>query len=168
MHTNSKLLFQKYAAPLFRSGMKVLEIGPDFFPSTYRRLLPGDLSLEWHTLDLFDNPQLTYPNSPEYSFPIPDGSYDVVLSGQVIEHVRKPWRWMPELGRVTKPGGMVITINPISWHFHQAPIDCWRIYPDGMKALYEDASLTVTFSTWESLEMPGFRRYQPGVSREGQ
>ena len=167
MHSNSKLLFEKYAVPLFKPGMKVLEIGPDAFPSTYRRLIP-ESALEWHTLDLYESPDLTYPKSGEYSFAIPDATYDLVLSGQVIEHVRKPWRWMPEIGRVTKAGGLVVTINPVSWHFHQAPIDCWRIYPDGMKALYEDSSLAVIFSQWESLETPHFHRYLPGVSRESQ
>jgi SAM-dependent methyltransferase len=163
MHSNSKLLFEKYALPELKPGMSVLEIGPDGFPSTYQ-LLAEKLSLQWHTLDMYDHPSLTYPNSKEYCFAVPDDSYDVVLSGQVIEHVKKIWRWLPELARVTKPGGLVITINPVSWGFHEYPVDCWRIYPDGMKALYEDAALKVSLSHWESLEMPGFSAYQPGVS----
>jgi len=167
MHTNSKLLFEKYALPLLKPGMKVLEIGPDAFPSTYQHLT-GGLPLEWHTLDIYDSPHLTYPNSSQYSFAIPDESYDVVLSGQVIEHVKKPWIWMPELARITKAGGLIITINPVSWIYHEAPVDCWRIYPEGMKALYEDASLTVMLSCWESLETPHFHRYLPGISRECQ
>jgi hypothetical protein len=46
----------------------------------------------------------------------------------------------------------VITINPVSWHYHEAPVDCWRIYPEGMKALADDAGLEVLLSTWESVE----------------
>lgn len=164
MHTNSRLLFEKYALPLLKPGMKVLEIGPDSFPSTYQHLAEG-LSLEW---DIYDSPHLTYPNSSQYSFAIPDESYDIVLSGQVIEHVKKPWRWMPELARITKAGGLIMTINPVSWIYHEAPVDCWRIYPEGMKALYEDSSLTVILSRWESLETPHFHRYLPGISRECQ
>lgn len=170
MHTNSRLLFERYALSLFQCGMKVLEIGPDAFPSTYQRLVEGEhgLSIEWHSLDLYDSPHLTYPNSREYSFAIPDESYDVVLSGQVIEHIKKPWKWMPELARITKQNGLVITVNPVSWVYHEAPVDCWRIYPEGMKALYEDSSLTLLFSRWESLETPHFHRFLPGVSRECQ
>ena len=167
MHTNSRLLFEKYALPLFQRGMKVLEIGPDSFPSAYQRLT-GNLSLEWHTLDIYNSPRLTYPNAGEYAFAIPDESYDVVLSGQVIEHVKKPWKWLPELARIARTGGFVITINPVSWEYHEAPVDCWRIYPEGMKALYEDSSLTVMLSRWESLETPRFHRYLPGLSREFQ
>jgi len=167
MHDNSKLLFQKYAKPLLQPGSAVLEIGPDDFPSTLRSL-SDEIQLNWDTLDICDNPKLTYPKSKEYSFNIPDARYDVVLSAQVIEHVKRPWRWLPELVRVTRPGGLVITINPVSWIYHEAPIDCWRIYPEGMKALYEDASLTVLMSRWESLETPEFKRFQPGTSLENQ
>ncbi len=167
MHTNSKLIFEKYAKPLIAEQHSILEIGPDGFPSTYRSLI-GGIDPTWHTLDIYDNPQLTYPASQENSFQIPDNTYDIVLSGQVIEHVRRPWKWLPELARVTKPGGLVITINPVSWIYHEAPIDCWRIYPEGMRALYEDASLTVVISVWESLETPQYRKLQPGISREDQ
>jgi SAM-dependent methyltransferase len=147
--------------------MRILEIGPDLIPSTYQRLLQH-LSLEWHTLDMCDRPNLTFPNSGEYSFPIPNDYYDIVISANVIEHVRKPWKWIPELARVARSDGLIITINPVSWVFHEAPVDCWRIYPEGVKALYEDASLWVVLSRWESLETPQFRSFIPGISRSSQ
>ena len=186
MHNNSRLLFEKYAKPFFFPGAKVLEIGPDAFPSTYRNCLDV-ADMTWHTLDIFDSPQLTYPKSPLYDFPIPDGSYDIILSGNVIEHVARHievprgvaagnviehvariWRWMPELARVTKPGGFVITINPVSWPFHEVPIDCWRIYPDGMKALSEDSGLVLENSVCECLEKPFVRKVYGGMSAEFQ
>ena len=163
MHPNSQMLFAKYALPIFQKGMTVLEIGPDAFPSSYRRAVRED-DIEWHTLDLHDNPQLTYPRSEQYRFAIPDETYDVVLSGQVIEHVQKPWKWMPEVARVAKPGGWVVTISPVSWSYHEDPIDCWRMYPEGMKALYEEAGLEEVQSRWDSMEVPGYRRYVPGIS----
>lgn len=167
MHTNSLLLFNKYASSFFKPNMKVLEIGPDGFPSGYARAI-NDPSITWETLDIYESAKLTYPSSDLYSFNIPNESYDIVLSGQVIEHVKKPWLWMPELARVTRPCGYVITINPLSWVYHRAPVDCWRIYPDGMIALYEEAGMSVVDSRCESLESPNYRRYRPGVSMECQ
>jgi len=167
MHQNSKLLFQKYAIDYFRPGLRVLEIGPDGFPSAYRSMV-SDRSLTWETLDIDGRPELTYTATSEYSFPIPDNSYDLVVSGQVIEHVRKIWVWIKEVARVCKVGGFVITVNPVSWPFHEAPLDCWRAYPDGMRALYEDASLDVVLSKWESLEAGRFGRTIPGRSPECQ
>ncbi len=149
-------------------GIKVLEIGPDTFPSTYRSLADEVSVSSWDTLDVCENASLTYQKSPEYQFPIPSESYDVVLSGQVIEHVRKPWTWVRELARITRPGGLVITIGPVSWPYHEVPVDCWRIYPEGMRALYEDANLLILHSSWGSFEAPGYRRYIPGKSRESQ
>jgi SAM-dependent methyltransferase len=153
MHTNSNRLFEKYAVSCFQPGMRVLEIGPDLFPSTYRKLLQlADIT--WDTLDIYADPQLTYPKSDVYSFAIPDNTYDIVFSGNVIEHVAKVWRWVPELARITKPGGLVITINPTSWPYHPAPIDCWRIYPDGMQALCDEAGLKVELSFLDRSSCP--------------
>ncbi len=167
MHTNSKLLFTKYALPLFASASRVLEVGPDSFPTTYRKMVPID-GLVWDTLDIYDSPALTYPKSNLYQFPVADNAYDVVISGQVIEHVDRIWRWFPELARVTKPGGLVITINPVSWPYHEAPLDCWRIFPSGMKALCEESGLIVESCHFESLELPHFPRALPGRSPEFQ
>ncbi|MFP4333725.1 MAG: hypothetical protein ACLFQJ_10540, partial [Campylobacterales bacterium] len=61
-------------------------------------------------------------------------------------------------------GGLVITVNPVSWVYHEAPIDCWRIYPEGMSALYEDANLEVLLSRWESLENPKHKNKLAGRS----
>ena len=169
MHTNSKLLFLKYARKYFRPGTKVLEIGPDAVPSTYQRAV-GDTSIAWHTIDLQKDPSLTYCASSEYEFPLESGTYDIVLSGQVIEHVRQIWVWIRELARVCKEGGLVVTVNPVSWPYHDSPgvPDCWRAFPEGMRTLYEYASLRVRLSHWESLEAPGYRRHIPGRSAEWQ
>ncbi|MBO0748253.1 MAG: methyltransferase domain-containing protein [Acidimicrobiaceae bacterium] len=162
MHENSRLLFNAYARQRFADGQRVLEIGPDGFPSTYRKEV-GDLTnLTWDTLDIFPSDQLTYPASDPYHFPIENDSYDVVLAGQVIEHVPKIWVWIQEVQRVCKPGGTVVIINPVSWDYHEAPVDCWRIYPEGMRALMEDTELEIEECTFRSLEEPGRKRYLPG------
>jgi SAM-dependent methyltransferase len=156
MHKNSRLLFERHARPYFHPGLRVLEIGPDRDPSTYRALAGGPFEA-WDTLDFAGRTDvpLTYRTTSEYDFPVDDDAYDIVFSAQVIEHVRKIWRWMPEVARVCRPGGLVITINPVSWHYHESPVDCWRIYPEGMRALSEDAGLEVLLSLWESVEMRG-------------
>jgi SAM-dependent methyltransferase len=163
MHPNSRLLFEKYAQPYFRSGVKVLEVGPDH-PSTLRRIV-SDVSIEWDTVDIFAHPELTYTASSEYSFPIPDDTYDVVVAANVLEHVRKVWVWIRELSRVCRPGGYVITVNPVSWPYHAIPIDCWRAYPEGMRALYDEGGLSVILSEWEAVADPQVCRSIPGRSQ---
>ena len=164
MHKNSMSLYVKYAAQYVSPGTRVLEIGPDKNPSTYQGLSPAGVSA-WETIDFAGRTdiELTHRQASEYSFPMPDNSYDVVVSGQVIEHVKKVWRWMPELARVCKPGGYVITINPVTYHYHEAPVDCWRIYPEGMKALCEDSGLDVVLSKWESVSIESLRKVLPDL-----
>ncbi len=167
MHENSRLLFTRFARSYFKPGLRVLEIGPDQFPSAFQ-IITQDMPLTWHTVDIAQHPKLTYIARDEYSFPIPDESYDIVVSGSVIEHVRKIWAWMKELSRICKTGGHIITVNPISWTYHPAPFDCWRIFPEGMKALYDDAGFDVLHSSFTSLEAPHARRDIPGISVESQ
>lgn len=143
--------------------MRVLEIGPDKIPSSCRKIV-GDDSITWHTLDIIDNPKLTFSSSDEYSFPIPDNSYDIVFCAQVLEHVKKIWLWVREVARVCKAGGHVIMICPLSWPYHEAPVDCWRVYPEGIRTLYEEGDLEVVTATFESLEFPGYTHYIPGKS----
>lgn len=164
MHDNCLFLFQRYAAQYFTRGKLVLEIGPEKGGSSYRELI-GDSTLVWDTVDIAkDNEGLTYIATDEYSFPIADNSYDIVLSGNVLEHVRKIWVWIREVARVCKKGGLVVVTNPVSWPYHEAPYDCWRVFPEGMRALYEEAGLSVILSTFDSLENHGYKRYIPGMS----
>ena len=100
-----------------------------------------------------------------YSFPVPDNTYDVVVAANVLEHVRKVWVWIRELSRVCQPGGYVITVNPVSWPYHAIPIDCWRAYPEGMRALYDEGGLKVIVSEWEALADPHVRKSVPGRSQ---
>jgi SAM-dependent methyltransferase len=153
MHLNSELLFAKYAKPYFRSGMSVLEIGPNTLPSKYHSVI-RNREIKWDTLGLDTSrfKHLTFRSTEEYNYPLADNSYDIVLSGQVLEHVKKIWIWMKELARICKKGGYVITINPVSWEYHEVPVDCWRVYPEGMRALYDDAGLKVLLSKFEGLE----------------
>lgn len=166
MHKNTELLFARYARPVFQGGERVLEIGPDKSPSTLQQLAMVGDSTQWDTLGLYPDPTLTYVADNEYSYPVPDNHYDIVLSANVAEHVRKVWVWIKELTRICKVGGHVITIVPVSWPCHRSPYDCWRIYPDGMNALYEEAGLRMDVCRCQTLEVSpsSRRRVFPGMS----
>lgn len=71
---------------------------------------------------------------------IPSESYDVVLSGQTLEHTKMPWKTVAEIARVAKPGALIMLTAPWSFMIHRYPIDCWRILPDGMRVLMDDVA----------------------------
>jgi SAM-dependent methyltransferase len=50
--------------------------------------------------------------------PLPDGSFDVVFSSNVLEHVRDLGTLLPEIARVLAPGGCAVHILPSpAWRF---------------------------------------------------
>ena len=49
----------------------------------------------------------------ETSVPLPDGAVDVVISYDVLEHVRSPAESIAELFRVLKPGGTALLVFPV-------------------------------------------------------
>lgn len=164
MHDNSLHLFNKHAAGYFKPGMRVLEIGATTTDSAYKQALASK-DFRWDTLDLQGFPGVTYVATSDYAYPIAENSYDIVLAGQVIEHVKMTWLWMKELKRILVPGGRLITIGPNSWPYHEAPVDCWRIFPEGMQALCDFAGLAVDFCATESLEKDRYGRTRPGKGR---
>lgn len=74
---------------------------------------------------------------------VPAESFDVVISGQTLEHTTNPWALMREIARIAKPGARLCIIAPFGWEHHRYPVDCWRIFPDGMAVLFADAGLTL-------------------------
>ena len=74
---------------------------------------------------------------------LPENYADFVISGQTLEHVEFPWLTIKEIQRVLKPGGMACIIAPSAGYEHRYPVDCWRILPDGFRALAKWAGLKV-------------------------
>lgn len=70
-------------------------------------------------------------------------SFDLVLCGQVFEHVDYFWLTILEISRVVRKGGWVVVIAPSSGVLHRFPVDNWRIYPDGMSVIGRFAMLEI-------------------------
>jgi SAM-dependent methyltransferase len=90
-----------------------------------------------------------------YDWPeLKTASVDVVISGQTFEHTEFFWETMLEIARVLKPGGLCCIIVPSSGPEHRFPIDCWRMFPDGLRAVARYSGLEVqeARTQWEDLE----------------
>jgi len=103
----------------------------------------GIFAAEWQYcgLDLVPGPGVNIVAEP-YAYPFDDAVFDLVISGQTIEHVACLTRWARELARVCHPGGLVIVVGPWSWPIHGHPksypelCDYWRVLPDGLRRLF--------------------------------
>lgn len=88
--------------------------------------------------DISAGPNVDVVFSTEYGWSVPyKEQYDVVVTTQVMEHVRKPWEWIKDVVAMCKPGGLVYICTPNSIGYHAYPIDCWRAWPDGMRGLMD-------------------------------
>ena len=66
---------------------------------------------------------------------IENDAYDVVISGQALEHIEFFWITIEEMVRVTKENGLICIIAPNGFEEHRYPVDCWRFFTDGMIAI---------------------------------
>ncbi len=68
----------------------------------------------------------------------PDGSADLVLSFQVLEHVRDVPRYLAEARRLLRPGGRLLLSTHGTWLYHPHPEDHRRWTREGLLAELED------------------------------
>lgn len=118
---------------------RVLDFGCDTKP--YRDLFSE--RTEYLGVDLPGNPHADLLLGPDGRVPVDDGSIELVLSTQVLEHVDDPARYLQESMRVLAPGGcMVLTTHGIM-HLHRDPQDYWRWTSDGLEKIVRDEGFEV-------------------------
>lgn len=134
--------------------LEVLDFGSqvvDEQPRSYRELFDDD-RWNYRGLDIEAGSNVDVVIDNAYSWDaIPADSIDLVVSGQAFEHVEYFWASMFEIVRVLRPGGLAAIIAPAGGFEHRYPVDCWRFYPDGARALanYVDCEVVDVFTDWQ-------------------
>jgi SAM-dependent methyltransferase len=72
------------------------------------------------------------------AIPVDDGSFDVALCLQVLEHVPDPAAAVRELRRVVRPGGRVLLSTHGVYPYHPNPEDLWRWTHEGLRRLFTE------------------------------
>jgi len=124
---------------------RILEVGSMQVENdaSYRPLFifPG---AEYIGLDVASGPNVdVVPQDPYDWSELADTSFDVVISGQALEHIEFPWLTFEQIARKLKSGGLACLIAPSRGPEHRFPVDCYRYYPDGMRSLARWSGLTV-------------------------
>ena len=143
-------------------NLYVLDVGSKDVNGTFKPLFTGH---RYVGLDIIPGPNVDVVTEELYCYPFDDETFDIVVSGSTIEHVPDMFSWIKEIARITKRGGLVCIIGPsVHKYQHRYPLDCWRIYPDGMVFLLRGmAQLDVlyakrTASEGTSIECMGIGR----------
>lgn len=144
MHLNSLNIMRAIMRELPDKGLDILDVGSrvvlgqEKFGS-YRQIFTNS-KWRYTGVDVTEGENVDVVMEP-YKIPFPDEYFDVVISGQTLEHVEFPWELMKEMARVMKSGGKMAVIVPAKIGLHRFPIDAYRFYPDGMIALCKWAGL---------------------------
>ena len=73
-----------------------------------------------------------------HSLPFSSSSFPVVLSTEMLEHVKEPQRVIDEIQRVLRPGGKIILTTRFVFPIHEAPTDFYRFTKYGLAHLFRN------------------------------
>ncbi|MFN4242095.1 MAG: class I SAM-dependent DNA methyltransferase [Tepidisphaerales bacterium] len=130
---------------------KLLDLGCGDMP--YRTLLEP-LCGAYDGADLPGNAMAKYAMLGGSVAGAEDGSYDVVLSTQVLEHVAEVGAYLAEAHRLLRPGGRLVLTTHGTWVYHADPHDYWRWTAEGLRSV-------VTAAGFEVLELRGILGLMP-------
>lgn len=142
-----------YLGPHRDTPLQVLDVGSQLVvaeQATYRSLF-DDPRWSYVGLDVTPGINVDVAVADPYRWDEVDAdSFDVVISGQALEHIPYFWLTAFEICRVLRPGGITMLVAPSSGFEHRYPVDCWRFYRDGMDAIaaYVGCEVLDSYTEW--------------------
>lgn len=129
---------------LTNDSIKVIDIGSMDVElcGNFSQLFEGRKE-KYTGLDLKEGLNVDVVLKEPYKLPYKDNSIDVAISGNTFEHLEYPWIMLEEIKRVLKKGGVTCIIAPSHGKEHKFPVDCYRYFPDGFRALAKYVGLEV-------------------------
>lgn len=140
LYLHLRPLWRALARELRTCRGRLLDIGCGMQP--YRALL-GPGVTEYVGIDREGPLSRPTVEGDAESLPFPDASFDVVLSTQVLEHLKNPARALREAVRVLRPAGRLVLTVPGVWPTHEAPHDYWRFTRHGLLHLLESHGVCI-------------------------
>lgn len=145
---------QKYLGDRAAEPLVILDLGSQDFNGSYRPLFDRK---PWRYLgiDMAAGPNVDIVLREPYRWrEIRSGSADVIVSGQTFEHTEFFWLTMREICHALRPGGLCCIVAPSSGPEHRYPVDCWRFYPDGLRAAarYGGLETLEAWTQWDDLQ----------------
>ena len=144
---------EKYLAGRETESLLILDLGSQDINGSYRPLFEQE---RWRYvgIDMADGKNVDLVLRDPYDWQeLEADTADVLISGQTFEHTEFFWLTMQQIARVLKPEGICCILAPSSGPEHQYPVDCWRVYPDGFRAVARYAGLQTLecWTQWEDL-----------------
>jgi SAM-dependent methyltransferase len=77
------------------------------------------------------------------AIPKQQGSYDVIICTQVLEHVKNPGKVVSEFYRILKPGGKLFLTAPQCFGIHMAPYNFFNYTSYGLEYIFKQSGFTI-------------------------
>lgn len=124
--------------------MSILDVGSYDVNGTYKQFFNNE-KYRYTGLDMVTGPNVDIAIKHPYQWTeIKNETYDVVISGQALQHAEFFWITVGEMARILKKGGLMTIIAPRGLYgVHRYPVDCYRFDTDGMIALARYCNLEV-------------------------
>lgn len=158
MHTSSLINMQKFAEKYMdvEKKYRILDIGSQEVDGdengSYRHIFQKE-NWEYVGADVVKGKNVDVVLQTPYQWKnIKSKSFDCVVCGQMLEHDEFFWLTMLEIKRIMKPNGICCIIAPSGGPEHRYPVDCYRYYPDGLRAVARYAGLEVleAYAQWNA------------------
>ena len=116
-------------ARAYCQGKAVLDVasgegyGSALLAVTAERVIGVDLAAEAvaHAQARYRRPNLEFRQGSCIAIPLPDASFDVVVSFETIEHIDQHEAMLAEIKRVLKPDGLLIISSPEKREYSDSP-----------------------------------------------
>lgn len=123
---------------------RLLDLGCGSVPlyGLYQSLPTTVVCADWGN-SLHSNAYLDVLCDVNQPLPFADGSFDVVVLSDVLEHIAEPGELISEIARVLIVGGNLLMSVPFLYWIHEAPHDYFRYTEFALRRLLERAGLRV-------------------------
>ena len=160
MHDESLQLMQgfinKYLNPNER--LNILDVGSQNINGTYRGFFTPNCNWTYTGGDTAQGSNVDIVFKEPYDWNLSE-QYDVIISGQTLEHVEDTHRFILEIKKHLKVDGLLCIIVPNCANEHKCPVDCWRVFPDGMNFLLKE------IANFEILEVYMYKNDTIGIAK---
>ncbi len=156
MHASVIAFIKRVATAERVAGRRVLEVGGFNVNGSARDIIvplgPGS----YHAIDIQAQPKYVdeVMDAAELASRFPAGSFDVVVSTEMLEHAERWADVVAGIKHVLAPGGLLIlTARGPGMPVHAYPYDHWRFRAEDIAAVFQDY---VTLYLGDDPELPGF------------
>ena len=128
--------------PYLEKENEILDLGGGGKLERSYELLWKDWTKHYWIADIVDAPSVTHFMKEKYTIPAIDEAFDIVVSGQTLEHIANPFKIFEELCRVLKPNGIIVIIVPSAGPRHDKK-DYFRFMDDAFEGITEESKYDI-------------------------